>query len=245
VNTESQGPEVSQEEMPASEATAQPGADETNARVAYTPGQKALIGVLVLVIVGALVLVGNNVYRTYVAPPPRFGANGPPTTCGAAARIPAPVGDPDAPIRIEVVFGHCIAPAMLPIRDAISAYPARIQGKFYALESAEGQKLIEEHGMGIAAVFIDNENKFTIKDADDAPRNVVFQGPPGQDYTLADLVEVLRMKLVKTEGGVPTDFDLKMAALRSSKADSEKGSLGPCADGSCSSRRSSAPDAGN
>ena len=240
---ESQAPATAEETAAPPPGDAAETKDGVNAQKnGYTPGQKALVAVLLLVIAGAIVFIGKNVYRNYIAPPPAFGAAGP-SSCAVAAKIPKPVGNPDAPIKLEAAFGHCIASIMIPIHDAIAAYPDRIQGKFYALESLEGRDLVEEHGVNIAAIFINDKNKFTLKKADGTTREVAFQGPPGQGYTMADLVEVLRMKLAETEGGVPEDFDEKMANLQSATIGSGIQTCGPCADGSCAARGGNASPA--
>ncbi len=208
------------ENVPETPPSAEAEAEENGApHPPYTPGQKALIALLLLVIAGALVFIGTNVYRNYIVPQNALASGPMPACCNQSAKIPPPVGNSDAPIKIEAAFGHCIAGIMIPIHDAIAAYPDQFQGRFYALESLEGRDLVEEHGTSVAAIFINGESKFTLKNADGSTRQVVFQGPPGQNYTLADLVEVLRQKLAETPGGVPADFEAKMAKLRSATSE--------------------------
>lgn len=180
----------------------------------YTQKQKAVVALLLLTIVGA----GWSILQSARA---RLAKTAPVTTlegdmCAGpgqqAADLPEAVGAPEAKIRIEACMGQCISGGMQQIADVASAWPDQIRAEFYTFESTEGQQFVSEHNETVACVFVNGENAFTItKDAEE--KKVVFSGPPGADYEIADLAAVLRMKFEEVYGSVPPDFDEKVQPL--------------------------------
>jgi len=191
-----------------------------------TRGRLLLVVVLLAVIAGAMYNIARNVYTNYIARKPV------PTDipmdlgeCGMAP-LPDPTGNPDAPIHLQVCMGHCIAPVMTGIHDAVAGWPDIVRAQFYAFESSEGQDLLAAHNETIACIFIDGKNEFEIPGPDGTKRTVVFRGPPGDGYTLKDFVEVLRRHIQSKTGKLPEDFDARAAELAS-------GNAGACAARPC------------
>jgi len=183
------------EHDPTPQPTRQPGGSD-NTRL------KTIVAVCVLVValaasVYSFMLVQREEQRK------RELAQAAPTEGEGA--IPEPVGAEDAKIKVCVVLGHCFRPMMKSFVTMGEAWPDKVRCEFHAYESAEGQKIVTGHGERLACILIDDENRFTIEQ-DGQEREVHFHGPPGDGYRMAEIIEVLRVKMVDLYGEAPADF---------------------------------------
>ncbi len=216
-------------EEAASAAEASPPAPEAPARRTYGPKEKTLIVVLLVAIAAGVYITTRNLYRQYTeAKAQTEAANSVdlPLACGTPP-APEPVGSPDAKVKIVASMGHCIAPAMEAIAKMVSAWPDKVRAEFYALESPDGQQIVQAHNISRACVMINDKIEFTLT-KDGKERKVRLEGPPGVDYQLDDIVEALRATLLEVYGKVPEDFDAKAAPLRSLKLKLEPAGQAGC-----------------
>jgi len=144
----------------------------------------------------------------FVRPGTDMGHDGP----QPIASLPKPVGNPGAPIKMEVCVGHCFAPVLVDLHDILANWPDKVHAAFSVVHSPTGQKMLKKYGESCAAIFINGKTKFRVK-RENGVRSIEFHGPPGDTYQLADLARVLRMELAKTPGGLPSDFDEKIKPL--------------------------------
>jgi HAMP domain-containing protein len=158
--------------------------------------------VAILAVCGAL-YSGSRVYRQEQR---RRAGSHRDATMSTGHKIPDPVGAEDARIRITVVLGHCVASAMDEFVKLAEAWPDKVRVKCYAYESPEGAKIVSDHDETLACIFINGENRFTLK-TDGKKRELHFHGPPGESYSVRDVVEVVRMKMLELYGELPPDFD--------------------------------------
>lgn len=129
-----------------------------------------------------------------------------------ARPIPEPVGSEGAKLKIEVCVGHCLRPLMDCFVECAKAWPDKIRAEFYAYESTEGQELLQSRGQELGSIFFNEENELVIGEGDEQ-RKVRFHGPPGIEYSIDDLVDALREKLVELYGELPEDFDEVVAVF--------------------------------
>jgi len=182
--------------------------------------ERILAYILVAIIAVGGYLVVRNLYQQYTAAKARAaaGAAGGDALmeCAMPVAAPEPVGATDAKIKVVACMGHCIAPAMVAMAKVASAWPGKIRAEFHALESPEGQQIVQEHGASRACVFINDKNEFTLK-RDGKEETVRLEGPPGADYQLTDIVDALRATFQEVYGEVPDDFDEVTTALTTVK----------------------------
>ncbi len=122
------------------------------------------------------------------------------------------VGQEDAKLKIEACLGPCIASLFVPLAECAQAWPDKLRAEFYAYDSPEGQKFCADHGEGLACIFFNGKNQFTLGEGDSS-REVRLSGPPGEAYTARDLAEVLRGQMEELYGELPPDFDERAAAF--------------------------------
>jgi len=163
----------------------------------------ALAVCLVILAVCAAIYSVSRVYRQEQRRRAGLLSDG---TMGPGYTIPDPVGAKDARIQITVILGHCVAPAMDELVKLGEAWPDKVRVECYAYESPEGAKIVADHRETLACIFINGENRFTLKTGGKT-KALHFRGPPGGSYTVEDVVEVVRVKMVELYGKLPPDFD--------------------------------------
>ena len=204
-------------------------------RKPYTPGQKAIVVLLLLLIAGAVGSATLTVSKDWSREPQPPELVGDPMCSGPAAglaSVPDPVGSLEARIKIEACLGHCIGGEMQRIAAVAAAWPDQIRAEFYSYESTEGQQFVSDHDESLACIFVNGENSFTItKDGEET--GIAFSGPPGGSYQVDDLAPVLKAKFQEVYGAVPADFDTKVRPLHEEMASSC--GAGSCGGSACSS----------
>ena len=221
-------PQESREEPtqaePAGEAAKAETAPREQPETAATPApqtssakERLFAFVLVAVIAAGIYFVGGTLYRQYKEAKARAEAAnaGTPMECGIPT-APQAVGSKDAKVKLVASMGHCIVPAMDAMAKIASAWPEKIRAEFYALESPDGQQIVQEHGASRACVFINDKIEFTLKRGD-KEETVRLEGPPGAAYQLVDIIDALRQTFEKVYGEVPENFDEVTAALKTVK----------------------------
>jgi hypothetical protein len=187
----------------------QPASDEPPAEPARRSRAKLVAAVCLLVAgVAAAVYSGVRTMREQQ----RRQAALTPVAMPKPMAPPAPIGSEDAKLKIEVCLGHCVSAMFQPFAECAEAWPDRIRAEFYAYESEEGRKLVQAHGETLACVFFNGENRFTLEDGGER-REVHFHGPPGNEYQIRDLGQVLRLKMKEAYGSLPPDFEEKVAVF--------------------------------
>jgi hypothetical protein len=176
---------------------------EGDSRTQRSTAKTVLAVCVAILAVCAALYSGSRVYRQEQR---RRAASRSASAMEAGHRIPDPVGAEDARILMTVILGHCVASAMDEFVKLAEAWPDKIRVKCYAYESAEGAKIIADHGETLACIFINGENRFTLKTGGEK-RELHFHGPPGESYRVRDVVDVVRTKMLELYGELPPDFD--------------------------------------
>jgi hypothetical protein len=127
-----------------------------------------------------------------------------------AYELPQPTGSEDAGLKVEACLGDCIAPEFDWLAECAAAWPDKLRTEFLAYQSSEGQRFCADHGEELACVFLNGKNRFILGEGD-SRREVHFCGPPGDEYQMQDLVEVLRMQMEEAYGEAPADFAQRTA----------------------------------
>jgi hypothetical protein len=179
------------------------GQPDSKVSTKHSTSMTVLAACIAILALGAALYSVSRVYRQEQRRRAGLLSDG---TMGGGYKIPDPVGAEDARIQMTVILGHCVAPAMDEMVKLAEAWPDKIRVTCYAYESPEGAKIVADHGETLACVFINGENRVALK-TDGKKREVHFHGPPGESYSVKDVVEVVRMKMPELHGKLPPDFD--------------------------------------
>jgi hypothetical protein len=117
-----------------------------------------------------------------------------------------PVGSTEARVKVTVIMEHCL----LPVQDLLvslgRAFPSHLRIEFLNLYAAEGRKLLNEHQVSCAGVFVNGECRFRIAEGG-MEKEFLLQGMPGSNYNLAHVAAAVKQELVAAYGTLPEGFD--------------------------------------
>lgn len=168
------------------------------------PSRARRIVLLIAVIVIAAGAVGVAVYeaKLYFSPSPRLAEQG-----GDYPALPADFGSEDAALKIEVCVGPCITFVPIRIIDAVDEWPELVRVDTYDYFSEEGEQFVQDHGEGLACIFVNGENDFTVT-VDGEQRSVHMVGPPGESaYTMRDVAAVIEQAWREVHGELPQGLE--------------------------------------
>ena len=162
---------------------------------------RLVVPALVLVILVALGSVGWNLYGKHMTS--RAEAAG---VNAQSEPAPTAVGNPDALVKLEVCLGPAYGALMGELAALAGRWPEQVRAEFYSYFSPEGQAFAREHGRDLACIFINGVGDVQVG-AEGEEQTVVLHGPPGDTYTTAHVLSLLRQTLEEVHGALPDGFD--------------------------------------
>lgn len=154
----------------------------------------------------AVVAALSSAVHTYRAEQRRRAQRTPAEPAPQKRTMPDVVGSEHAGLKIEACLGPCIEASFDPLAKCAEAWPDKVRAEFIPYMAAEGTEFVSEHGEEVACICFNGETRFTLGDGDTS-REVHLSGPPGGQYKMSDLVEVLRMQMGELYGELPPDFE--------------------------------------
>ena len=134
-------------------------------------------------------------------------------------RIPKPVGNPEAKVRVDLIIPSHTA-CQLETAEFLMFFARTYPDIIYVVYSDmfaddENGELVQQEAC--SCVFINGEDTFQLEKPDGQTDRVLLSGPSGGEYTLEELVEILKLEFKKLGVAVPKDIDTIIRRFR--KAD--------------------------